>query len=273
MYDGPMADNVKGDTTSASRNESARAPSASPRPRCAIALAAGSVHGAGSLNHRLLQRLADHTAHDPPGRNGRCGPGLRVPAHARPLRAHLPRATAAQDHRLPLQQRLFDRGQDRRDCFVGLAEVHPSSAVIRWTSSAFRILPRSLFPTKPPWAAPVAARTRWAWARLDWLGPDPVEHERSGEGNHRQGGAVNRAASPGVALRSPSSPLPRQSRAWLPPRVGCCEAGPQRVQVWHCTDRSEASILSRPSSKPASPHWCQRLGDPGGKVVSSKSLF
>ena len=37
--------------------------------------------------HRLLQHLADHKAHDPPGRNGRRGPGLRV----RPTRARFAR--------------------------------------------------------------------------------------------------------------------------------------------------------------------------------------
>src|SRR5262245_52930561 len=29
-------------------------------------------------------------------------------------------------------------------------------------------------------------------------------------------------------------------------------------------------ILSRPRSEPASARWCQRLGEPGGEVVSSK---
>ena len=74
---------------------------------------AGSVRGAAHLCHRLLQRLADHKAHDPPGWNGRRGPGLRVATDARPLRPHLPRAKTAQDHRLALLERLLDRGQDR----------------------------------------------------------------------------------------------------------------------------------------------------------------
>ena len=73
-----------------------------------------------SLGRRLFQRPAHDKAHDPPRWNSRCGARLRVPTNTRPLCAHLPRATAAQDHRLSLPKRLGDHGQDCLDRFLGL---------------------------------------------------------------------------------------------------------------------------------------------------------
>ena len=43
--------------------------------------------------------------------------------------------------------------------------------------------------------------------------------------------------------------------------------------AWFCTGRGNASILRRPRSEPANPHWCQRLEDPEGEVVSRRSAF
>ena len=82
-------------------------------------------------------------------------------------------------------------------------------------------------------------------------------------------GAGERRVVPGC----PSCPRAGPGCARQPPMAGGCEAGPQRAQVWHCTGRGKASILSRLRSEPASPRWCQRLGDPGGEVLSRKSAF
>ena len=57
------------------------------------------------------------------------------------------------------------------------------------------------------------------------------EQPRAGEAErlgHAMGGA-----------RLPLLPRAGPGRARLPPTGGCCEAGPQRAQVWRCTGRGE----------------------------------
>jgi hypothetical protein len=112
-----------------SRLQAAAARVAPLRCRGAPALAerwrAGSVRGADSLSHRLLQRLADHKAHDPPGWNRGCGAGLRVAPHTRPRGPHLPGAKAPQEHWLSVAEGVLDRDEDRRNRFCRLALSAP----------------------------------------------------------------------------------------------------------------------------------------------------
>jgi len=76
--------------------------------------------------YRLLQHLADHKAHHPPGWNGGRGPGRGIARDARPFRMHLPRPKTPQDHGLALLERFLYRGHDGLDggfCLpVGAAE-------------------------------------------------------------------------------------------------------------------------------------------------------
>ena len=71
--------------------------------------------------------------------------------------------------------------------------------------------------------------------------------------------------------RMPLRPRAGPGRARQPPEAGGSEAGPQHTQVWHCTGRGNASILSRSRSDDA--RWCQRLEAPEGAVFSRKSPF
>ena len=128
-------------------------------------------------------------------------------------------------------------------------------------------LPRckSLMGAEPRLAPPassarsyLAAAPRCLWQMAPAPGRGPGVHPAPRVAPCRGTSGLRRPASGG-------------SRSGAAPADGS-EAGPQRMGV-ACTGSGNASILSRPRSAPARARWCQRLGDPGGEVVSRKSSF
>ena len=112
-----------------------------PPPRCldfGRALACRLSPRGWPPSHRLLQRLADHEAYDPPCWNGDRGSGLGIARDARPFRMYLPGAKAPQEHGLALLERFLHRGHDRLD---GCCRLHVGAAEGLGHSSDNRCFP------------------------------------------------------------------------------------------------------------------------------------